>query len=362
MQSMRKGSRINGAMLATMIIASVYLFGCATVGPPTVARDRIDYASAISESWKRQTLLNLLKTRYFDAPVFMEVSSVINQYTLESEIFLDFEFWNDGKTTLGGQGTYADRPTITYSPLMGHRYAEKFLSPLPIPSVLLLVQAGYPIDMVLGVCTQSINGLENSQAGIFEGREASPAFLKMLDLFRRLQDLDAIAMRSRVIGEKRKLAIILRPKNDENAALISKEIRRLLQLDEKADEFAVVHGSFAVSDKEIAVFNRSLVMIMKEYGNFIRIPESDLAQGRIHAGSRQRNDSGFEMPPLIDIHSGNSKPGEAYVATFYRNHWFWVDDRDVRSKAMFQFLMILFSFTEKKEGPVSAPLITVPTN
>ncbi len=66
------------AILAAMIVASVHLAGCVAVGPPTVARDRLDYVSAISESWKRQTLLNLLKTRYYDAPVFMDVASVIN--------------------------------------------------------------------------------------------------------------------------------------------------------------------------------------------------------------------------------------------------------------------------------------------
>ena len=66
------------AILASMIVASIHLAGCVAVGPPTVARDRLDYVSAISESWKRQTLLNLLKTRYYDAPVFMDVASVIN--------------------------------------------------------------------------------------------------------------------------------------------------------------------------------------------------------------------------------------------------------------------------------------------
>jgi hypothetical protein len=52
------------------VLISVLLFaGCTGIGPPTVDRDRFDYVSAISESWKRQTLLNLIKVRYLDAPV-----------------------------------------------------------------------------------------------------------------------------------------------------------------------------------------------------------------------------------------------------------------------------------------------------
>ena len=62
--------------------------GCMSMGPWTIARDRFDYAAAISESWKSQTLLNLVKIRYADAPVFLDVASVINQYALRSSTHL----------------------------------------------------------------------------------------------------------------------------------------------------------------------------------------------------------------------------------------------------------------------------------
>jgi hypothetical protein len=60
--------------------------GCASVGPGTVARDRFDYIKAISDSWKSQMLLNLVKLRYGDAPVFLDVVSVINQYGIEGSL------------------------------------------------------------------------------------------------------------------------------------------------------------------------------------------------------------------------------------------------------------------------------------
>jgi hypothetical protein len=47
------------------------------------------------------------------------------------------------------------------------------------------------------------------------------------------------------------------------------------------------------------------------------------------------------------------------VAIRYRNLWFWVDDRDPKSKTMFNSLLILFSLTET--APVqAAPLVTIP--
>lgn len=38
--------------------------GCRSMGPSTVARDRHSYSDSISESWKRQTLMNIIKLRF----------------------------------------------------------------------------------------------------------------------------------------------------------------------------------------------------------------------------------------------------------------------------------------------------------
>jgi hypothetical protein len=56
------------------------------------------------------------------------------------------------------------------------------------------------------------------------------------------------------------------------------------------------------------------------------------------------------------------KPDDAFVAVPYRDHYFWFDDRDIHSKGMFFFLMILFSLTERGQDEQAAPVLTVPTN
>src|SRR5512147_1459394 len=100
--------------------ALLVLFGCSTIGAPTVPRDRFDYTAAISDSWKTQMLFNMVKIRYGDAPVFLDVSSVISQYQLAGAVNLGATINYPPSSTsgnLGWAGTYVERPTITYTPI-----------------------------------------------------------------------------------------------------------------------------------------------------------------------------------------------------------------------------------------------------
>ncbi|MGH7257515.1 MAG: hypothetical protein ACREIM_03995, partial [Nitrospiraceae bacterium] len=77
-------SRLWSISLTVTVVLSVS--GCASLGPSTVNRDRFDYVSAISESWKQQTLLNIVKIRYGDAPVFLDIGNVISGYEIEGTL------------------------------------------------------------------------------------------------------------------------------------------------------------------------------------------------------------------------------------------------------------------------------------
>jgi len=155
------------ATIAWLCLGSLLLAGCASIGPPTIARDRLDYDHAVTTSWKRMMLLNLVKLRYGDTPMFLDVASIINSYTLEAQVNLGATWaaspgWDTG--TLGARGTM---PTSRRSPTTrswGTVHPEPD-DPDPAGVVLSLIQSGWAADTVLQIMVSSINGVQNRFGG-----------------------------------------------------------------------------------------------------------------------------------------------------------------------------------------------------
>jgi hypothetical protein len=188
-------TRLTGGSLwiVTVLLSSSIIRGCGSIGPTSVNRDRFDYITTISESWKQQTLWNIVKLRYADVPVFMEVGQVISGNELEGTLLAGGTIGN--KTALGALGDFAnlgaggrylDRPTITYSPLTGPDFVKTMMTPFPPGAIMFLVEAGWPVDLLLQVSAQAINGLRNHRGGP-NGHPADPEFLEAVRLLKRIQ-------------------------------------------------------------------------------------------------------------------------------------------------------------------------------
>ena len=175
-------ARKTDSRIRMLLFALLLLTGCAGIGPSTVSRDRFDYTGAVAESWKSQMLLNLVKLRYSDTPVFLDVGQIISAYSLQSTFTATGNVFSTSGTVpgvpnsslgLGAQGQYTDRPTITYAPLMGERFARSLMTPIPPPALLSLVQAGYPIDLTLRLAVHTLNGIQIGSAGARDGGRPS---------------------------------------------------------------------------------------------------------------------------------------------------------------------------------------------
>jgi len=136
-------------------------------------------------------------------------------------------------------------------------------------------------------------------------------------------------------------------------------VRKTLGLDPSAGEFRVAYGSVAKDDKEVALLTRSILEVIVDLASYIEVPTAHVEEKRVNPTMPEEMVQGRPVLPLIRISSSSEKPGETFIAVPYRNYWFWIDDRDLRLKTLFSFLMFIFSLTETggKEG---APIITVP--
>ena len=351
-----------GLILTVLVL--FFLTGCGGIGPRTVARDRFEYTDAISESWKRQMLLNMVKIRYGDAPVFLDVASVINQYALEGEVQLGVS-WTDGllgdSQTVGGRAKYTDRPTITYLPLIGKRFTRSLMTPIPPRAILSLVQSGWRVDLVFRLCMQAVNGIYNRSGGRIPPHPGDPDFYRLIGALRKIQEAMAVGMRIQKTEDGEQATVLFfRKKNiDPEIEAERDRVRRLLGLSSELQEFKVFYGNIAKDDTEIAILSRSMLEILLEVSSYFDVPEVHLAEQRVRPTLTEDKDITAGVQPLIRVQSDREEPDDAFVEVRYRDHWFWIDDRDFLSKRMFSFLMFLFSLAETGERQI-APVLTVP--
>lgn len=355
---------IQATRLILTALVLFFLTGCGGIGPKTVARDRFEYTLAISESWKRQMLLNMVKIRYEDTPVFLDVASIINQYALEGDIELGAR-WTDGilgnSQNIGGKAKYADRPTITYQPLKGKKFTQSLMTPLPAGSLMAMVHAGWRVDLISRLCVQSMNGINNRSAFRLHIEEPDTEFFQLLTSLRKLQNSQATGVRVRKIkGEKPVNVIFFRRKDmDPDTIAEIDRIKKQLGLNPDLNEYQVVYGSASDNDRQISILTRSMLQVLTSLAAYIDVPQIHVDEDRTTPNTAKKSDLEAGLMPLIQIQSATDKPKDTFVVIKYREHWYWIDDKDRRSKRMFTFLMFLFSLAETGERQI-APVFTVP--
>lgn len=359
-------SRGKQNLLAAVVAGALALTGCQSIGPGTVPRDRSDYSSSIGDSWKRQTLLNIVKLRYLDPPIFVDVGQIVAGYQFSTSANVGAGWASASSVTpnrelsVGVQGLYTDRPTITYVPMTGNKFVKGMMTPLPPVAVFFTIQSGWPADGVLFASVASINGLKNQDSSIAGVTPPDPDFQRVLQLLRKIQLSGAMSMRVQTDAQKNETTLLTIRGNNvpPEIAECGREVRRLLRLAPDAQEFKLVFGPTAVNNLEVAVVTRSLMQQMAVMASQVEVPPEDISQGRATPGWDAV--AGYtNAVRLIQIKCSKAEPADAFVTVEYRHHWFWIDDRDLKSKRVFSFMMMMFTLadTGEKENP---PLITIP--
>jgi hypothetical protein len=345
-----------------VLSAAAAIGGCtSSYGPKTIPAARFDYNEAISSSWDDQLLLNLVRLRYRDNPLFVDVSSVTAGYALERTGVVGGSVGSDE----GAQGTAAlglklvENPVISYNYLSGEAFNQRLLSPLTPGVFESLAQSGWSIERLLLCCVNGMNGVENAVAAAGPTPDYVPrfeSFQRIAAVFRKLQINRHVVLERE--GDTTFLYI------DSQAGADGDELRSLLLLEPGKERYAVVGGRRARGANEIAVEGRSLLSVMFFLSQSVEVPEADRAAGKV---TTTRDTSGTEFDwsrvvgPVMRVQCGEAEPaaGSAAVAVSYRGHWFWIEDSDLNSKTTFALLRLLL-FLKSGENKTESPAVTIP--
>lgn len=339
-----------------LLLALAFLAGCQSLGPAQLPRDRSAYGEAIAASWREQMLLNVVKLRYHDTPVYLDISSVISSYALEGELSLGATTYpraaESSSRTLGARGLYSESPTVSYVPLTGERLVNTLLRPIPPETVFGLVIGGARADFLLRATVQAINGIQNESTSVAKRKRSDPRFDQLRENLSRVATLGSLSLRLENNGGRNEAWLGFHA--HEELADEVERVKTLLGLDPALEEYRLIFGAGRHAPNEIAVLTRSLQSLTGDLAAGVGVPAEDIAEGR---ASETSPDAGKSL--LMRVHSGSERPADALVAVRYRERWFWIDDRDRDSKRTFMFLLMFTALVESGTVP-QGPLLTIP--
>ncbi len=343
---------------ASLGLALLSLSGCAHIPPAALQATATEYNIVLQRTGAEQLLLNLVRLRYHEPPFFMQPGAVSAQLrrTVDLTAQAGIKDANVTEHNLGLDGHlgFSEQPTLTFVPLQGEAFMGRMLSRLDLQTLLLLYHSGWDIERVFRLCVHSLNEIINSPsaAGVRGAqREPHDSFDAVMDLLQALQRAGAIDFGYAPASDP-PAAVISLPATDTNPTV--QAFRKRLRLAPGRSEYRLELGTRAEAKDSagLVIATRSLMGILFSLSHSVEVPEGDL-QRAVVTVTRDATTAPFHVrvsatPPAMDS-----------IRTYYRGHWFFIDDTDLESKSTMILLSQLFSI---QSGPTNsfAPVLTLP--
>lgn len=342
------------------LLLPAMLAGCAGYGPTTMPDDRLAYTLAVARSLEEQLLLNIVRSRYGEAPTFVDVSQIVAGYEFTREGNIGGEAHvNNGADSFIAPGvgiSLTEKPTVTYAPLNGESFARTLVAPIPPHLILLLLQSGWSADSVLNTSVSSINGYRNRMPRMGRSIPPDPEFARITRLIHELQELGTVDFNVRdEHDKKRAIYLTIRTAGDVTAEAKEKSLRKMLGISESVKEIPISVGLLRPVDGGITMYTYSLFQMLVSQSKNVSVPEGAPALKvalDTGTGSEARQNA-------IAIKSGRERPVAAAAAVPYGGYWYWVERDDDESKVTLMALTMLYRLLESG-SPGNLPVLTIP--
>jgi hypothetical protein len=354
-------------MKAVTISLAVLLAGLAAgcqggLGPTSIRMNRRDFNAAVQDTAKQQVLLNIMRLRNDDTPLFLEVVSIASQMTVKTEGSVK------GKPTdfmhhamdLSGTAGYTDMPTIGYGQVTGDNLVKQLLSPIGFDSIVVLYNSGWKIDQLFLLTVEQLSpDVVNHNSG------DNTKFLEAIRQLRILQDekqlqlsyvKGAIDPNTKLPKEPDQIVVTVRdngvqvatsqPSTTQPDALnslaqtlnlgplgvtVDGTKKLVLQQSNVVAVGATTRGGAENTVRTLSIRTRPILGALTELAN--------------HASETENSAAVSEQGSLtLTIHKSVVPPLTSYTNTFYMDHWYYISEQDKASKQMFnlvsQLLMV----------------------
>jgi hypothetical protein len=312
-------------------------------------------------------LLNLVRLRYSEIPVFLDVSSVLTQYVYMGSVgvagssgaSLGDPMWSVGGTA---NVRFMERPTITYTPLKGTEFAAQLIEPIPTSMVFSLVESGWPPEELMLMTIFRVGDMVNVP---FDANlqvtdpEKLRAFRTAMQQLIQLSRLNAIELqRYDREGEEVRVLMFNEDAGPQAQALID-EFKSHVGLDPAQSDFEITRKTMRLEPNEVTVRVRSLLELMGFLSHGVEVPSAHIKANRVSAPAAPTDAWARTAVPL-HVQSAVELPESAYVAVQHQGHWFYIAHDDHASKQAFGLLAYLFQMQSPQQKTLG-PILTVPT-
>jgi hypothetical protein len=394
------------ALMAGCLVAG----GC--VGPAAVRSTRMRYNEVVRSTSDEQLLMNLVRLRYADTPVFIDLPNITSQFEVAAGASDPGR--GGGQTTFGIAGASGrDTPTLSYHPRQGREVAKALLNPLSA-DLFSVVNAGARLEQFLWMTLNDFNDVQNAvRATTLVPRvpDDNTLFLRGIQLlaeidnrggaelgFSTSEDAKAASdpiptglVQGRDLLGAAQDGYVFRDKGGGRMALYKREKELTLkirapfthspEMEEMAQIFHLTPGlprykikselepgaestppgALPVGDT-IYLNLRSLLQIMTFLSKGVCVPEEHVLDG-VAPTTPGPDGRPFDWTRVTAgnflVHAQKHRPRDAEVAVWYRGYWFYIAREDVDSRSVLAVLEVLFSLQESDERP-SGPVLTLP--
>lgn len=335
-------------------------------GAETISPSGYAYNEAIAQTKSEQLLLNLVRLKYRDAIVFMDIDGVTTQHqygaSFASETLIPFRQIRDGAALLIPGVNTSETPTIVYKPLDSSQFAQDLLAPITPETIILLANSGWSIERLLACCVERLGPLSNAPSASGPTPASIPnnaPFRNASALLRELQKQERVRVRH-VMSEGNATAdtiLLINAAGTESCDAL----RRLLGAPSCDMRYSLVAKDRDTQDESLLAQTRTVLGALYALSHVIDTPQSHQTEGLTTISQAARADTpDWETftSGLFRVRSGVSAPESAAVQVYYRDHWFWIEDSDLDSKTTFSLMLFLLALQSAASDGVS-PLLTI---